>query len=379
MTKKFICSAPWQGLFINPDGDFRVCCAGSSLGNLNYNTIDKLVNGPKLLKVQQEILTNGYSDYCKTCMDLEEVQGRSLREQFKTDLTDVDTKKFAPTVLDIRWRNTCQLRCGYCSSPLSSAYAVWEGKTFKVSPRNWQPEVIEYLRQSNADIASINLLGGEPLLLKENLELLDLINSSTHVGTITNLSVPDIDRLGVYQKLIKHRSSFFVSLESIGNKFEYIRRNARWAITKQNYENLITIQREYGMSLGCHMTYCIYSAFSLTEVFDWLYEANPSSKWHLISALLFPRFLDIYNFPMEIKQLAIAELDRLEKKHYDFLDQPVKDFIVHTRNRLNETMDLYDSTVIDAFKEFTKKYDEGMGENTFANLWPEVNEVLKKY
>ena len=378
MTKDFKCSAPWEGLFINPDGDCRVCCAGQSLGNLNKTTLEEIVNGETLSTVRNDILTKGHSNYCTNCMESEEKSGKSLRDGFLKDFTDFDTSKFIPRTLDIRWRNTCQLRCGYCNSEWSSAYAQWEGKTIRVSEKDWQTNVLDYIKK-DSEIHTLNLLGGEPLLLKENLELLDQVDNKTSIGIVTNLSVVDVETLPVYQKLKTKFAAWLVSLEAIGNKFEYIRRNAKWSVTKSNYENLELDEITNGHK-GCHMTYCILSAFSLVEVFDWLYEVdpNPETNHSFISLLLGPSEFAIHSFPAEIKILAINELDRLIEKHDDFLNQQTKDFIVSTRQSLIDCLHEYNITAIENFKRYIHQSDVEMAPIKFSDEWPDVYKILMR-
>lgn len=376
MITDFKCSAPWQGVMINPDGDFRVCCAGKSLGNLNKTSIENIVNGETLRTVRNDILTKGHSTYCTNCMESEEKSGKSLREQFKQDLAEFDTNTFIPTTIDIRWRNTCQLRCGYCNSEWSSAYAQWEGKIDRVSEKDWQQNVLEYLK-NNAKIDTVNMLGGEPLLLKENIELLDYIDTNITIGLVTNLSPPDIESLPVYKKLTHRKTAWLISLEAIGNKFEYIRRNATWQVTKKNYEKLSF--ENLDSNKGCHMTYCITSAFSLVEVFDWLCEVNPDPKMNstFISLLLGPSKFSIYSFPPEIKLLAIKELDALSDKHIDFLNQRTKDFINSTRQSLLDTIDIWNKSDVLEFKKYVVKSDIEMSPISFAAEWPEIYNILQ--
>lgn len=379
MTKKnFQCSAPWEGMFINPDGDFRVCCSGQSLGNLNKNSLEDILYGEELTNVRNDILTQGYSDYCTNCMESEEKSGKSLREQFKTDLSQVDTTKFIPRNIDIRWRNTCQLRCGYCNSEWSSAYARWEGKLERVSLVDWQRDVLDYIARDKKSIEIANFLGGEPLLLKENVELLDYIDPEIHISLVTNLSPKDIETLPVYQKLIDRKTSWLISLEAIGNKFEYIRRNAKWEITKSNYENLNVNELS---SRGCHMTYCILSAFSLVETFDWLYEIDPRPEWNstFLSILLGPEQFSIHSFPPEIKQLAIEELDRLVEKHGNFINDRTKNFITATRQSLIDTMDVWSEVYVQEFMKYVDKSDIEMAPISFKEEWPEIHAILEKY
>lgn len=378
MIKDFKCSAPWEGMFINPDGDFRVCCAGKSLGNLNKNPLEDILYGEQLTKVRTDILENGYSEYCTSCMDSEKKSGKSLREQFNSDLTNVDTSKFTPRNIDIRWRNTCQLRCGYCNSEWSSAYARWEGKSERVSVVDWQRDVLDFISRDKTSIEVANFLGGEPLLLKENVELLDYIDSKIHISLVTNLSPPDIEILPVYQKLINRDTAWLVSLEATGNKFEYIRRNAKWEITKRNYENLKVKQ---GSSKGCHMTYCILSAFSLVDTFDWLYEIDPNLENNSTfpSVLLAPEKFSIYNFPPEIKQLAIKELDTLLEKHALFLNDRTKNFVHATKASLQETMNEWSLDWVMKFMDYIKQSDIEMAPISFKEEWPEVHSILMQY
>lgn len=377
-TKNFQCSAPWEGMFINPDGDFRVCCAGQSLGNLNKSSLNEVLYGEELTKVRNDILTQGYSDYCSNCMSSEEKSGKSLREQFRTDLSEVDTTKFIPRNIDIRWRNTCQLRCSYCFPEWSTSFARHAGIIKKASEVNWQRDVLDYIAQDKDSIKNSNFLGGEPLLLKENIELIDYINPNLHIGLVTNLSVKGVENLPVYQKLINRKVSWLISMESIGNKFEYTRRNAKWEITKANYENL-NINEE--STKGCHMTYCILSAFSLVEIFDWLYEVDPRPEHNcsFLSVLLGPEKFSVYSFPAEIKLLAIAELDRLAEKYDEFLNEQTKNFIVATKQSLLDGLHDYS---IDAVRDFIKYIDQSdieMAPISFKEEWPEVHAILERY
>ena len=378
INKNFQCSAPWEGMFINPDGEFRVCCAGKSLGNLNNNSLEEILYGEQLTTVRTDIIKNGYSEYCTNCMDSEEKSGKSLREQFKTDLSTVDTTQFIPRNIDIRWKNTCQLRCGYCNSEWSSTYALWEGKTERVSAIEWQRDVLDYIARDKTSIEVANFLGGEPLLLKDNIELLDYIDPSIHISLVTNLAATNLPVLPIYKKLVNRKTSWLVSLEATGNKYEYIRRNAKWDITKANYENLILGP---GSSKGCHMTYCIMSAFSLVEVFDWLYEydPNPENNYTFPSILLGPSHFAVHNFPPEIKQLAIEELDKLSDKYDHYLNSMTKNFVTSTRQSLVDTLDDWTPEYVHQFMNYMRQTDSELKTITFEEEWPDVYEILMRY
>lgn len=378
MIKDFVCSAPWQGMFINPDGDFRVCCAGKSLGNLNKKSVIEIINDTPIKSVRNDILTKGHSEYCTNCMEMEEKQGHSLRNQFKQNLNEFDSTVYNPTITDIRWRNTCHLRCVYCNSEWSSAYALWEKNNARVSETNWQQDVLNFLGEHKRNFITVNLLGGEPLLLKENLDFIKMIDPSIRLSLVTNLSVDGVEELPVYKELLNRPCGWLVSLETTNKKFEYIRRNAKWEITKKNYENLNLKNSPYHSNKGIHMTYCIYSAFSLVETFDWIREIEPDSKQNFnhITVLLGPSMFCIYNFPPEVKQAAIAEIDRLIINHGDYLTKVQLSIIQNLRQSLIDKMNYVEQQSIKDFKNHVIQSDIEMFPIKFADEWPELNSLL---
>jgi MoaA/NifB/PqqE/SkfB family radical SAM enzyme len=385
IIEDFKCGAPWQGLFVNPDGDCRVCCAGKTIGNLNKDTIENIINGPIISQVRKDILTKGHSAYCLNCMESEKTSGKSLRESYDTDLSKIDTTKFNAKILDIRWWNTCQLRCVYCNSNWSSSYAIWEGKTARVSKRNWQQEVVDFLKSGDTNFRDLHFLGGEPLLLRENIDLIDMAGPEARLGLVTNLSIENVDQLPVYKKFISRPTNWLVSLEATGNKFEYIRRNAKWNITKSNYEKLVnTTDKHINTSIGCHLTYCIFSAFSLTDTFDWLREIHKvkDENTSFVSILLGPTLFNIMYYPLPVRELAVKELDLLMDKHSDFLNDMTINSIKNLRKSLLEEshpvpeMDKSPLDLVKELLEFVEKTDLETYPVTFKEEWPELYQVL---
>jgi hypothetical protein len=374
MTKNFICSAPWQGMFINPDGDFRVCCAGQSLGNLNKKSLLEIINDVPIQNVRNDILTKGYSEYCKNCMDIEKIQGHSLRSQFLQDLKKFDTTTYNPTVTDIRWKNTCQLRCVYCNSEWSSTYAKWEGRTLPVSSVDWQQDVLDFLSTHKRHYVTVNLLGGEPLLLKDNLQFLQMVDSDTRISLVTNLAVDGVEKLPVYKELINRSCSWLISLEATGRQYEWIRRESSWQVTKQNYENL---KLNNTSTKGVHMTYCIYSAFCLTDTFNWLREVEPNKNLNFshISVLMGPDMFDIHNFTPEIKILAIEEIDNCLDKHKDYLTDGQATSLLNIKQSLLNQLYSVNMQSIMLFKQHIEKSDSEM-DDKFSDYWPKLSILL---
>ena len=62
------CIDPWRQPLIHPNGDVWPCCwFYASLGNLNDEPFDKIMNGPEFQKLRQELLTGQLRKACVEC------------------------------------------------------------------------------------------------------------------------------------------------------------------------------------------------------------------------------------------------------------------------------------------------------------------------
>lgn len=62
------CLDPWSQPFIQTNGDVWPCCwFWDSLGNLNHEPFDKIINGPKFQELRRELLTGQLRKACVEC------------------------------------------------------------------------------------------------------------------------------------------------------------------------------------------------------------------------------------------------------------------------------------------------------------------------
>ena len=235
------CTAPFNALTIREDGQVRTCCVGdTSLGNLNQQSIDDIVNGPVLKEIQQQMLSNK-SDLlnCKQCIDDQEHSGVApLQNHYNQFYTEY--KNIALRFLDIRWNNACNLGCMYCSPVFSS---VWQDRLeIKRSSvvKNYQDELLTWVLSKSHGLQEIMLVGGEPLLMKQNYQLLNHLSDQCRVSIITNLSY-DLPNLPCITKLLsrpRENTLWNISMENTGAQLEYVRNGSSWAQLKDNLKYL---------------------------------------------------------------------------------------------------------------------------------------------
>lgn len=370
------CSAPWTSIFIDTDGQVKPCCSAMiPFGNIRKNTVDKIINGPMHLEVKQALLDGVKHRHCSQCYELEERVGTSTRMWFNkyTPIDAPDLNEFSLQMIDIRWSNNCNLRCLYCNAHSSSSIAELQGISEKLSVRAWQDEIIQLVKDNILTIREVYMLGGEPLLIKENLDLLDQITDQ-RITLFTNLSL-DNTKNKIYKKLLtKPNVDWGVSIEQIGEKFEYVRNNASWPLVKSN---LIELNKQ-GKKCSLHLLYSLYSALDL---YDTIAELQKYGKVSL-NVLTDRDCLMVTNHSAEIRTLAVAQIDKVlaDTVMFQQLDNTNQTILHSLRQAL--AVESKFSPLIQAAIDKKKAMDfinfqkQNPGPHQFEDLWPDVWQLL---
>jgi organic radical activating enzyme len=375
-TNKTYCKAPWTALFVHPSGGVKCCCSGSyQWGDLQTNTIEDIVSSPVVNKLRQDIIDNVPNEYCKSCVNGEALSGTSQRSYFdKFTISDdklKDPNLFELYSLDIRWNNLCNLSCVYCTDEWSTGWQ--KVKSIPISPAKlpYHENILNFIKSNSKTVESIIVAGGEPLLHKQNIQLLENLDESVDIGFITNLSI-NLESSPVFQ-LLKNRKNvtWSISLEGLGKRFEYVRRNASWDKMQQNIEFLhkhITTDQ----TLFFFPVYCLYSITEMVEYYKYAAQFDAKIHWQ---QLLGPDQLNVFNFSRPLRELAYTHIE-------DLLNNPVSSnlsyddgFLNHARSQLL-TIDKDQTYDID-FRNFTAEYEKDSNLK-FSELWPELDLVIAK-
>ena len=359
------CSAPWTSLFIGTNGDVKPCCASTyPLGNVNEHSLDDILDGEKIRDVRQSLLSGDKPGHCQYCYDNEAISGSSTRHYFNENapITDPELDKFQLKQIDIRWSNHCNLRCLYCAPHSSSSIAEFQGIKTKLSNKQWQALILDFIRSQILTLEHVYLVGGEPLLMKENIALLDIITDQ-HIEVITNLSVVSENNL-IFKKLLEKPDVHFdISLEQIEEKFEHVRDGAKWNTILENIE----ILRKHGKNFSFNMQYCIYSAVDFYSVLKTLTEISGV----VINLLSGPDHLNVMSHGQKIKDLCLIELDKILSD--EELCLKLNEQVATIRN-LRES--LCQPTDVDVSKKFIDDQQKTPDPMGFQRLWPNVWKIL---
>ena len=315
------CPLPWTGFIMNPNGQIKNCVlAQEEIGNVNRKSIEDILSDDKNLEIKTNMLQHKKHNSCKGCHNLEQgtkgLNVRSDRYYYLRSLSAVPYStytldNFELNTIDMRWRNTCNLACVYCGPELSSTWAKEINKPIIVDEEKINATK-KYVLERAHNLKNVYLAGGEPLLLKENKELLDKLNKDSTIRINTNLS-------NLKGPVFKSASSFknvhwTISVDTMQKEFEYIRYGAKW---KDFIANLKII-KNLGHKISFNMLWLVLNPFSIFETIDYFrkeYEENA----FIIGPITSPSALDIRNcnnFVLDnIRSLLINRMVRSNKKY----------------------------------------------------------------
>jgi len=375
--EKKYCAAPWRSLHLNFEGQIKTCCAGNPnmLGKLSDGSIESILQSTKLKEIKESIQKGVlHEEYCENCIRREDAGGRSERDWHNNlnedfNITTANLDEHIPSLIDVRWNNTCNLACTYCTPYFSTKWASIKGESQNQTINNEYQQVVDYIKKHNTYVKEVAMVGGEPLMMKENHALLNILTDDVLVTIISNMTV-DFDKFPVPQQLLKReRVGWSMSFDNIGKRFEYVRWGSTW---EQLNKNVITVSDKINNSNhhgGIHSVYNIYNCTRLCELKQYAVDRNITILWQHI----YGDHLDPTQHNKKIRQLAINEIqkyrDTFEISNSDaiFLDSTEKNLQQGTTDKSKE------------FLEFTEKLENQWHpdqKGQFAKLWPEIAEAL---
>lgn len=341
LQNKSICVLPWTGFQLEPRGHVKNCVISTeSIGNINKTHIKDILKDQPNLERKQQMLADSKPPNCSGCY-LQE-QGRStississrlyyLREiGSKIDLSLLDKKEnFELKHVDLRWTNACNQACVYCGPDLSSKWAQELGRTEK-SDKDARQEVKDFVFENISNLKNIYLAGGEPMLMKENLEFLKLLkekNKECSVRVNTNLSTTNT---GIFDLLCELPNVHWtISVETTQQEYEYIRHHGSWSDFQKNLE----VIRKLNHKISFNMLHFILNYDSLFDCIDHLQGLGFHDNSFIAGPLYTPEQMNLLNLPSPMIENVIKKIQsRLEVSPRGYLKNSYENLISYYQN-----------------------------------------------
>jgi sulfatase maturation enzyme AslB (radical SAM superfamily) len=345
---------------------------------------------------------------CERCSQAEDTGATSIRqllnEQFdlgrKAGLledTAADGTLGHPMVryADIRLGNVCNLTCRMCG-PYASR--LWEPYYNKVQPKryrsgsdvlkvlgqnNWvKRESLEWLLAQNLpSVEELHFGGGEPLIIPEMAEALELCVRSGRASEIrlsynTNLTVLPEKVISLWKYF--NGVSLFCSVDGFGKVTEYIRRPSKWSDIDRNLHLVDENFEDWNIhSASVHTTVQMHNVLTLGDLFEYLRAAGFQhlTPFPNLIPLFNPEYLSIQALPASskavVRERLEAEIERIEKS-----EVPKAATATGTIRTTLAYMDAADKTKdLNDFFSFSKASDQEFGDS-WREAAPELGEHL---
>ena len=314
------CSLPWQSLSVDNQGRTRICCNSDA-----HYTGTRSVKLSQCASVAEAMDTSYHQEVrasmqqgrrhvsCKKCWDIEDSGGRSFRQIWNQILPQTDD--IVPRYLDITLGNKCNLTCRMCNEWNSHLWQIDNLRMGRdtdtgISDTFWfeDPVSRQLLIAALPTATHVNFLGGEPLIVDEQLELLAHcaeLNRNVELSYNTNMTVLRPRQLALWAQF--KRVHLSVSLDGLGAQNDYIRQNSRWDDILHNLEQIYL--NCPGVQMTVHATFGAYNALTLHELVKW----SDSQPWFggrlpWLNVVTWPQSQDPRHLPHEAKQLVQQRL-----------------------------------------------------------------------
>jgi sulfatase maturation enzyme AslB (radical SAM superfamily) len=240
---------------------------------------------------------------CQPCYELEKEKNNfdiiSDRVFYLKELRDVDhtlynTTDFELHTVDVRWTNLCNFACVYCGPEFSSKWTSERGVTMMTPVDHQVARFKQYIFERAPQLKHVYLAGGEPLLMKENLEFLQLLqktNPDVNLRINTNLSKVDT---GIFDLICEFKNIHWtVSVESMEEQYEYIRYGGSW----DDFLINLNIIQKLNHKISFNMLYFLLNYKSIFDCIDFLKNMGFHNNSFIVGSLLQPDYLNIRHLP----------------------------------------------------------------------------------
>ena len=369
---KLYCTSPFNSLFISPNGDVSSCCAGTKpWGNIKEDTIENIIHSDIAVKIRNNVLNGIEDSYCRWCIQTENNSCSSQRRGFAH--LDVDlNKEFELKTLDIRWSSICNFSCIYCSEDWSSMWAKKKNLPIVSDNLKISENILNYIDNNKSSIDSIMVAGGEPLLQMQNDRLFDILPNTTKILLISNLGV-DLKKSKIFNKLSEYKDiDWAVSLENVGNHFEYVRQGGSWELMIQNLKHIKNTTTHY---VNFQSIFHVLSVLRLKDLFNVANELNINIEWQIIGDNTLS--LDPLLYEGGIRNKCIEVLEDVLSNHWDI--EYNRPFLVDNLKKLKQNEGLnplndVEQNLIEYINNQEKLYNTS--DYSFHDLWPEFDKIF---
>lgn len=358
------CPLPWIHQFISTTG-VKMCCSSLYEEACSPSEFEK---SDELKKVKDSILNDVPHEHCKGCYEMDRqgltsTRANALRDYPYYTKENIENSKIK--YYDLRYNNLCNFSCRMCSPDFSSSigkevidFPHLQKYYNNILPRkNKYESVAKDIENNLENVDRILFTGGEPLLIKDNLKILEKLNqignTRCEILITTNCSVMNSDWLSAVKNF--KRVHWTLSLDGIEKSAEYIRNGSDWPTIVKNVNTILKL----GHSVAINSTLSAYSVLDISRIVEFFIECRKISTGPLelwFGTCQWPRHLNPYLLSGKLADRARQEIEKAIELLSTVPDNPERS-LTDLRNVLNVLNTCDEPEIIDTFVNFTKDLD----------------------
>jgi len=346
-NSKTFCLHPFTGLATREDGAVQACCRSHPVGFIQEQTLEEIWNNDTMKRIRKSVLNDIRPSECDQCFSLEDQGVESLRQRHIAgkipeararlypnaleSLRDDYSMPFEIPTIELKLNNLCNLKCRMCHPMDSTSWNDWsevkdfykrEGNImyaiveehnlerkphldkFQDSPEWWASleKLLPYFRR-------VEFAGGEPLMDPQHYRILDMLKpygNNIELKYATNGTILGIKGGRTVHEYWPHFRSVAVnvSLDGIGDVYNYIRGNSDWKEVVANIKEIQKIKNVTRVVGAC--TVQVSNVLTLDKTIEcFLDELGIIFHTHRVE---YPKVLSAQVLPRELQVLAITKL-----------------------------------------------------------------------
>ena len=417
MSKTF-CIMPFIHQNIKHEGKVGACWRyPDRIGDYRTQSLEEIWNSEQTRELRRAVLNNERPEGCRSCWDFEDSGVASTRQtcnetysgskynlnfdDILKNLNDDYSMPYYPRSIEIRFDNTCNLRCRHCSPTYSSQ---WENLAFKDSTVkeffikhgagrlekkhvSLPEKSFEQFKQAIPYLREVLIAGGEPLQQKRHWEMIEAMDQYAHNIILSYNS--NLVALGIgFYSVLDHWPKFKkillrVSIDGDANTYSYFRTNGDINKVIANVQQLHNLDN---VEMSLTTTVSIYNISRLADIVRYVCQAG--GLFHT-SIVQYPRAINPKVLPKDIKSKitndwiefkASIDYDSALWQHAKWNKQ---DLVEQQKNRIikfgDYAIDYMNSEDYSDYLNETKNYISFMDQHAktnFAEVFPELVSII---
>ncbi len=277
------CAAFWKHTNIRNDNNVFPCCRYKNPVMKFKGDVTEILDSEVYENLRINSL-NGIPDpNCQKCYYEESLGKKSLREKFNSEY-DTDTVELK--YLEIGLDNICNLTCDGCWAEFSSS---WSQKQYPEKPRSFHIRTSDDLKNLPGTVDKILFLGGEPLMTKRHLKILDLVENKSTVSIIYNTNGTFLLDEKTVSMLTQFKSvEFILSIDGYSDLNDKVRSGSSWSDILDFIQQIKQLKFNLSINTVVHKN----NWYGLTDLEEFVKEIDV--KW-TVNMLTYPQHLNIRN------------------------------------------------------------------------------------